>query len=169
MTDSNNGSFTGSDYLQVPPHQIERQTTPSDISFTTQLMLEHYFKQMRDELCKQNPNVLAETVVQFDVIRTANYNYNVTFQVGGKPVTVYKTYIWSQSAKTIRASIAQMSSASDGFTVSGTPQLLHVPLTSINLTVTADSVLGVNVGTSQNTDGSVFVYGFTIPNYPDNF
>ncbi len=158
------------DYLERPPlMEPERQATPNDNTFALHSMMEHYLKEIRNELCKTNPDVMCQTVVQGGPIINDTKSHTVWFEVGGKRVTVYKTLMWSVSGLVVNASVTSMSNADDGFTIPSNP--LHASSNVLQLNVpifelaiaTPSGTIGVNIPSNLSANRSVFIYGFTIP------
>src|SRR5215469_2194592 len=82
----------GLDHLSMPSYPvIEPQTAPSDFAAMFQELSSCLFD-IRRELQKLNPSVLARTVLKGGdgYVNTINdqFNHELTFQVGNKPVTV---------------------------------------------------------------------------------
>jgi hypothetical protein len=156
------------DFLQRPT-PMEPQTTSGDVAYSTQLMLEQYLGDIRRELIKSNPDILTMTSVQGPnpIISTATdlQVRTLKFLSGGKPITVYKTYLWTNSAKAVRASFNGLSSGADGFVIPSSPQVLDVPISEIQIALNVAGTIGVNLPSGIAADGSVFVFGFAIPEY----
>jgi hypothetical protein len=148
------------DYLENPP-PTERQATPQDVNFGLELLLKDLLTQIKQELDKNHPTVLCMAVVQGGNNISDQNPKTISFQGAGKGVTSYKTILWTQSAKPVRASINGLSNALDGFTVTATPIIIDVPVGSVSIALGAAGNIGVNVPSSNNADGSVFVYGYT--------
>ena len=153
------------DYLQAPPH-LEKQTTQDDLNFVAMQMQRKYLMEIRNELCKLNPSVLCTTVVEGGPIIGDGKTRRIWFETGGKPVTIYKLIYWAEIAGNNNPSITfgSMSTRRDGFATQAFATILQIEIDQLMITKASGSTqIGVNLPTSQTTDGSVFIYGFTTP------
>lgn len=157
-------SLRTQDFLQRPP-MAEKQMTKDDYDFTSQEILRGGLKKIYDELCMLNPSVLCESRVEGGNVITDTEPHLVRFIAGGKPVTVYKVILWTQSGKEVNATFAGMAGANDGFTVPATMQELHIPISEMSIALSSAGTLGVNIPSNLSADYSVFIYGFTTPQY----
>jgi hypothetical protein len=113
----------------------------------------------------QNPRVLCETNVQGGNTISDLASHTVKFLAGGKPVTVYKVLLWTQSSVAVSASITGMANSDDGFIIPTTLTELHIPISEMYIALNAAGTVGVNIPANINSDDSVFIYGFTTPDY----
>jgi hypothetical protein len=150
------------DHLEQP---TEPQATQADVNFGLELVMREMLGDIRRELVKSNPNVLCSTVLNGVNPIADTAPHMIRFEYGGKAVPVYRLLMWSQSGKAINASPTFMSTAKDGFLIPTTPTELHIPTWELYLCLGAAGTIGVNVPFNINTDGSVFVYGYTIEDY----
>ena len=122
---------------------------------------------IRRELMKQNPDVLALSKIQgSDTIAASDtHDYRVFFEVGGKPVTAYRLLVFSTFSGTIAFSINSMSKINDGIPLGAGDMLsLDIAVDSIHLLSDGSAACPFN-GNSDASDGGIFVYGFTIPDF----
>jgi len=174
------------DYLDRPPSTgYSLDTSPITDRLDKQLGI---LLDIRKELMKMNPSVLATTVVtdsmrsgQGDTLINDTNTHRIVFTVGGKPVQVYKCMIWGviTNSGIVRFSFVPMSGSGlglqQGFTVQGntTPPIFLDDITISELYFQGDSASNsfvVNGNTSVAASGAtarggIFVYGFTIPDF----
>ena len=150
------------DYLEAP---AIKNGTPADAGWALQQTLKDLLGSIRHELLKLNPEVLTETNITGGGNSITPGVKKVWFEFGGKPTTVYKTILWNQTAQTINVSFSGMTEANDGFSISSVPVELNVPLSELYVILPAGTTMALNNPTSLVTNGSFFIYGFTIPNY----
>ncbi len=120
---------------------------------------------------KQTPDVLCTTVVKgtsqvTNAITDLNC-HEVMFELGGKPVEVYKILLYNTYTNPMYWSILSMSKINDGIPVtSGTSMEYGIPTHSIFMMI--GTLSGTNCpvnGPTATNVGGIFVYGFTIPDY----
>src|ERR1035437_2226489 len=157
------------DLLTVSP------ATPEGGTLTQQnsLLVEQsdYLQEIALGIRKQTADVLCTTVVkgtsQLSNAITDLNCHEVAFEIGGKPVEVYKILIYNTYAQTFYFSILSMSKINDGIPViAGASMELHIPLNSLYLMLQTLSGTNCPVNGPTATDvGGIFVYGFSIPDY----
>jgi hypothetical protein len=130
-----------------------------------------YLQDIAVYLRRQNADVLTSTIVkstnQFNNALTDNNCHEVVFQVGGKPVEVYKILAYSTYDGTIALSLLSMASIKDGIQFGiGDVLNLDTPTHSVYI-MTADDVstVPINVNGPSAAAGSFYIYGFTIPDW----
>ena len=157
------------DLLTANPAVAEGSTTAMQNS----LLMEQsdYLADIALAMRKQTPDVLCSTVVKntsqvTNAITDLNC-HEVLFEVGGKPVEVYKILIYNTYANPMYWSIVSMSKIDDGIPVtSGTSMEYGIPTHSIYIMIKTLSGTSCPVNGPTATDvGGIFVYGFTIPDY----
>ena len=124
------------------------------------------------ELRKQNANILASAVVrstsQLSNSITDAYSHEVSFEVGGKPVPIYRLMAYSTYDGVVALSFLSMSKVNDGIPmIAGNVLDMQYETNSVYLqcaTATLIAPVIVN-GPSDTTVGGMFLYGFTIPDY----
>lgn len=158
----------GRDFLQRPGFN-EPQTTNSDIFFQLNETMKLYLGDIRRELLKKNPDILCATNLQGPNPITSTATdlqvRTVKFLSGGRPVTVYKTFVWTNSAKAVRASFNGLSNGNDGFVIPATPFIIDVPIEEMQIALNVAGTIGVNIPSGIAADGSVFIFGFAIAEY----
>jgi hypothetical protein len=119
---------------------------------------------IRRELLKLNPTVWAELEASGSRIIPAGdtSSKKLTFQLGGKPVTIYRLLCYSTFSGDVAISPASLSSIMDGFSVTAAPAVLSVALHEIHVLSDGSADLPLN-GPAGATDGGLYLYGFTIP------
>lgn len=126
-------------------------------------------RDIRRELIKQNPDVLASVVVQnaaANVIGDTN-NHRVYFQVSGKPVRIYKLVMFSSFDANVIVSVQPTANALDGIVLTNKNAVfeLTVPLDDVNVRLaSASNNCPVN-GPADSAHGGLFIWGFTIADY----
>jgi hypothetical protein len=168
------------DLLTANPAVAEGSTN----AIQNSLLIEQsdYLQQIALELRKLNADVLCSAVVlgtsQLSNAITDTNVHEVSFEVGGKPVSIYKllafsTYKSDAAALPIILSVLSLASGGlDGFyvpAVSGTVQPLQMPISVRSVwvqipTLSAANTCAVN-GPADSTHGGLYLYGFTIPDY----
>lgn len=130
---------------------------------------------IRRELMKQNPEVLTTTVVEGggnNAIQLANKSYKVWFTVGGKPVPIYALLAYSTIADSNSVAQACISVASMSKFADGLPfhfeDVLYQSLAVENMYVMVQSAGALVNGPAGSDAGSLYLYGFTIPDYDRN-
>ena len=142
----------------------------------------NYLREITLELRKSpNADVLCSAVVHgtsqlSNAISDIN-SHEVSFEVGGKPVSIYKllafsTYKAADAGLPITLSILSLANSMDGFivpAVSATVAPLFMAITVRSVwvqipTLASSGVCAVN-GPADATNGGLFLYGFTIPDY----
>lgn len=136
-----------------------------------------FLADIRRELMKQHPDVLCTTRVDGgNLIQAANTSYRVYFEIGGKPVPVYRTLVYSTipdvgGAAQAAISVNSMSYMDDGiplheivgehgwFQTDVVVDSLYIMLASVG-----PPTFTVNGPAVQNS-GSLYIYGWTIPDY----
>ncbi len=128
-------------------------------------------------LRRQNADVLASAVVkgtsQLSNAISDTKSHEVMFEVGGKPVTIYRLLAFSTwwtgaAARTIGLSVLSLSKVGDGYPLITNGLLnLTIPLSSVHV-MSADATIAnpliVN-GPADATLGGLFIYGFTVPDW----
>ena len=157
------------DLLTVDP------ATPEGGTLTQQnsLLVEQndYLQDIALGIRKQTADVLCTTIVkgtsQLSNAITDLNCHEVVFEIGGKPVEVYKILIYNTYSQIMYFSVLSMSKINDGIPViAGISMEFTVPVNSLYLMLSTLSGTScpVNGPTATNV-GGIFVYGFTIPDY----
>ena len=137
---------------------------PADLS-----ELSHLLRDIRRELYKQNPDVLASVEVQNAYLNQIIDvgDHEVRFEVGGKPVPIYSLLAYSTHDVSVFISIKQMSSTADGILLtSGNVLVLPTMIDVIHVRLASISGTGCYVnGPADSTHGGLFLHGYTIPDY----
>jgi hypothetical protein len=155
-----------SSFLDAPP-EAEPMTDPMSGVSSALGEQSSIMADIRRELLKLNPDVLTETkVVGGNIIDTLAPR-RVFFEIGGKPVTVYKVIAWTtQNGTSIALSVGPMANVNDGFILTSSPTVLELPLDNLYLAYsTQGAEIIVNGPSNIATTGGVFIYGFTISDY----
>jgi len=161
MTDPFHSTNRTHDYLERPP----MTPSPSDNSFMLS-QLKSVLDAIKLELLKDHPDVLCATKVDGGNLISDTLPHTVRFEVGGKPVTVHKTLLWNPTAKIVAASVTGLVTFADGFVIDASPITLSIPIQELSIAlVTGATQIAVNMPSNLATDGSIFIYGFTIPDY----
>lgn len=122
---------------------------------------------IRRELMKQNPEVLAVTRVQGNntIAAADTTDKRVFFEVGGKAVTIYALWAYSTYDGNVYLSINSMSKANDGLVFAAGDQI-YLPLAIDSVHILSDGANALAVNDPSNaTHGGLFIYGFTIPDF----
>lgn len=167
MTMKNGGDNDGFDYLESPPI---KQSTPQDGLYSLQTELAKYLKDIRRESLKNNPDILATTLVAGGkIIQNEDISTRIHFEVNGKQVRVYKVIFWTDASVTARMSVTGMSVDNDGFLMNGNLQTLEVPVDELYvITHGVGGTTGVNIPNgAEGTSANLFIYGFTIQDYDE--
>jgi hypothetical protein len=141
-----------------------------------------WLREIAFELRKSpNADVLCSTVVHgtsqlSNAISDTNV-HEVSFEVGGKPVSIYKllafsTYKAVDAGLPITLSILSLANSMDGFVVPAVsatvaPLFMAITIRSVWVkipTLASTGTCAVN-GPADATYGGLFLYGFTIPDY----
>jgi hypothetical protein len=158
------------DFLNpAPPAGVEGAGMGQEIvdALTKQAII---FEDIRRELMKLNPEVLAVTKVQGSNTIAANDSGDkrVYFEVGGKAVTVYRILIHSTYTSTIGISVNSMSKRQDGMSIAANAIVqLDIAVDSLHVSRVAATALSIN-DPSDGTNGGLFIYGWTIPDFERN-
>lgn len=123
-------------------------------------------------LRRRVPDVLCTAVARGTGSNNSIVTPNATqvlFEVGGKPVPIFRLLAFSTWTGVLVLSILSMANAKDGIPmVAGTPIVLDIPIDGgvwvSSATASFAQPLIVN-GPADPTNGGVFLYGFTIPDY----
>lgn len=150
------------DYLEPRPL---KQSTQADTSFALGALMSELLGAIRHELLKDHPEVLAETRVGTNNVLADQRPQGVSFLVGGQPTIVHKILMWNQTGKAVRVSISGMSDADEGFSLTGTLIQLDIPIGGLSIALDEAGTIGVNRPDSTSADGTIFIYGFTIPTH----
>ena len=120
---------------------------------------------------KLNPDVLCSAVVKgtsqvTNAITDLNC-HEVMFELGGKPVEVYKIFAFNTYANTMYMNVLSMSSIKDGIPIATGGSLeFGIPVNSFYLMLSALTAGSCPVNGPTTSDvGGIFIYGFTIPDY----
>lgn len=163
------------DFLTASPAAVG-----SDPAYLRQLMAEQrdFLSDIAMYLRRQDASVLCSAVVkhtsQLSNSITDLNCHEVTFQVGGKPVSIYKllafsTYNTGAVAIEAHLSILSMANVLDGITLTAArdPIILPITLNSVyvQLSALADSNACPINGPASVTYGGLFLYGFTTSDY----
>ncbi len=123
---------------------------------------------IRRELLKQNPDVLAITKVQGSNVIDDTNDHRVYFEVGGKPVTAYSILIYSTFTGTVALSPNSMSKQNDGILLAqGDVTVLPIAVDSLHIMTDGSNPCSVN-DSSDASEGGFFIYAFTIADYERN-
>jgi hypothetical protein len=152
------------DFLEGNISADQNLVDPADL-----LEIARLLKDIRRELYKQNPDVLATVEVQNayqNQIADTN-DHEVRFEVGGKPVPIYGLMAYSTYDVNVFVSIQKMSSTLDGIQLAANNVLvLGNMIDTMHVMLASKSGNGCYVnGPADATHGGVFLYGFTIPDY----
>ena|SRR3990167_7741941 len=159
------------DFLKADP-------TPDMSLDSLASLLERQINYLRDialSLSKMLPSVLCTSIVKStsqvsNAIADLN-SHEVMFQVGGKPVTIYKLFAFNTYSTTMYLSMLSMSSIKDGIPIAAGGSFEYsIPTDSVHLRLSALDASGtcpVN-GPTDATIGGIFVFGYTIPDYGNN-
>lgn len=140
------------------------------ITDLSQALVPHYevLCDIRRELMKRNPDVLAVTKVQGDntIASGDESDHKVYFEIGGKAATVYRLLIYSTYTGDVAVSINGMGDINDGILLRDTDQPLVMDLSVDSVYVRGDGAHAIPINVpSDPTNGGVYIYGFTIPDY----
>ncbi len=139
----------------------------------TRLLAEQsdFLQDIAHELRKQNADVLCTAVVkgtsQLSNAITDTNSHEVVFQVGGKPVEVYKIFAYNTYINTAYLSVLSLASVNDGIPIAtGGSFDFIIPTYSVfvMLSALAAGTCPVN-GPTNSEVGGLFLYGYTIPDY----
>jgi hypothetical protein len=133
----------------------------------------NYLDEISVYLRRQNADVLCSAVVrgtsQLSNTITDNKCHEIVFEVGGKPVEVYKLLIFSTLDGVIAVSPLSMATIRDGIQLplnTGVPLVLEIGLHSLWVITAVDlSANPLVVNGPAGTPGGLFVYGFTAPDW----
>lgn len=129
-------------------------------------------KSIRKELVKQNPSVLAYPVVQGTTQqgqggtnnRVADQrSHEVFFQVGGKPVSIYKLFVVSSNGNQVINLSNPPSANTDGIRPAANT-LLYFPVEMREIYIIATNATPFTVnGPLTPAEGILYLWGFTVP------
>ncbi len=157
----------GRDFLAPAPTVQQNPVNVSEDIANAISPLHDVMCDIRRELMKQNPEILAVTKVQGNnTIATADTSdHRVFFEVGGKPVTIYALWLYSSFQGNAYFSINSMSKGNDGLVVAAGDQI-YLPLAIDSLHVLTDGSSACPINTPSDTsDGGLFIYGWTISDF----
>ena len=122
---------------------------------------------IRRELMKQNPEVLATTRVQGNnkIATSDTDNHKVYFEVGGKTITAYLLLIYSTFSGNVAVSVNGMANQNDGI-VFAAGDLIVLPISVDSVYVMTDGSADCPInGPADKVDGGLTINAFTIPDY----
>lgn len=161
------------DYLEQPVRP--KQSTPEDGLYALEDRLVGYLKDIRHEMLKDHPSVLATVVADGNPVLISNGRATkLTFTVGGKPVMVHKLLIWRSSNSEVYMSPHNMSNLREGFIVGTIDGSGVVSPIELNISVDEMYIWPVSTDVTLNTPNpaignrQVSIYAWTIPNYERN-
>ena len=161
----------GRDFLAPSPPTPEASPYGQGLDVANAMtQLAMIMSDIRREQMKNHPEVLATTVVQgINTIPASDTNSKrVRFEVGGKPVTIYSLWAYSSFTGKVSISVNSMANINDGhILVAGDQITLTLAVDSISVVSDGSHALAIN-GPSDPTNGGLFLYGFTIPDYDRN-
>lgn len=155
------------DFLRASP------TGPIGNETLTEDLLQRQYdaiKSIYKELVKQNPSVLTQAVVQGTNQMGNQQNrvadqiaHEVTFQIGGKPVPIYKLFVVSTNGNQVINLVNPPSTATDGLDTSA-DALLYFPVELFHIYVRSTNATPFTVnGPELAAEGALFLWGFTTP------
>lgn len=130
-----------------------------------------YLEEITRLIRKQNADVLATAVVkgtsQLSNAITDLNSHEVMFEVGGKPVEVYKIFAFSTYLTQVSLSLRSLANVNDGIPLlTGASLEFNIPTNSVHIMVSALSGTSCIVnGPANVTNGGFFLYGFTVPDW----
>lgn len=150
------------DFLEAPKaFPIPGLVSAFEKGFSQQALL---LEDIRRELMKTHPDVLAITRLQgTNVPNGDDTSKRVFFELGGKPVTVHRILAWTNGNTPVSLSINSMLSVDDGIVVGITPLVLDISVDSLWIITDGSDDLFVNQPNAA--EDTVWIYGFTIPDY----
>ena len=163
---------TSRDFLAFnPPTGYDQGPSASELAALAQVMDSQYqvLLDIRRELCKQNPDVLADSVISNAGINqttlTDTLQHEVFFNVGGRSAVVHKLRIWSTYAQPVYFSWQRMAVPQDGIPFTNGSVLLEaisIRTAYIWCPTLSGGALNIN-GSGTIADGTFNLYGWTIP------
>jgi len=150
------------DFLEEPQaHPIPGLAEALTNGFNAQVEV---LADIRRELMKSHPDVLAISRLQGSKIENGNNSsHKVYFELGGKPVTVYQIIAWTNDNTPVALSVNSMRAKDDGITLGTTPLVLNIAVDSVDIITDGSDDLFLNQ--PDATEDTVWIYGFTIPDY----
>lgn len=158
----------GRDFLAPHPSVAQPPIGVSEDYTKAFTLMQATLEDIRRELMKQNPEVLAFTRVQgLNTIAISDtQSHRVFFEVGGKPVTIYALWAYSTFSGNCYLSINSMATGKDGLVFASGDQV-YLPLAVDSVSILSDGSAALPVNTA-GASGGLFLYGFTIPDYDRN-
>lgn len=154
-----------SDFLEYRSPRQASQDNARDLSLLEQDARNvRALEEIRLELLKVNPDVLATVVVSgTNPIPLADTDFRrVRFEVGGKPVTIYRLVAYSTFSGVAALSVTSMANINDGMVLGTGPITLAMPLSEVYVSTDGTAACPVNLP-ADLTNGAIVLLPFTIP------
>lgn len=157
------------DFLEANPPAVVSGSTDALARILTEQ--NDYLADIALYLRRQNADVLTTAVVkgasqQTNAITDLN-SHEVFFEIGGKPVQIYRLFAFSTYVNKVAMSLLSLANVNDGIPFTAGVALdfpFHTNSVHLMVSTLAGTSCVIN-GPANSTNGGFFLYGFTVPDY----